>query len=293
LKVWVAIGSLHFPVAIFVFYTTRRIVATKKSFLIPYVFFHPLMSFEQILPCLFGFLAAVFTGMAKTGIPGISMLGVLLMTFAFPGQERFSTGAVLPILIVGDLVAISLYRQKIQWRIIAKLLIPTIVGIALGAWALACTSDKSFQGTLALVVLTLMLFDLARKYFRWESIGRNVLFGPALGATTGLTTMYANAGAPPMYVYMAAQNLDKEQYMATWVWLFCIVNLIKLPVSCTLGMINLTTLGFVACNLLPGLLIGAFLGRRLFLWIPEKHFLNVVFAGTLLAVIGMILPLFR
>ena len=58
-------------------------------------------------------------------------------------------------------------------------------------------------------------------------------------------------------------------------------------------MINLTTLGFVAGNLLPGLLVGVFLGRRLFLWIPEKYFLRVVFAVTLLAVIAMILPLFH
>ena len=251
------------------------------------------MSFELIFPYLCGFLAAVFTGMAKTGIPGISLPGVLLMTFAFPGQERLSTGAVLPILIVGDLFAISLYRKKIQWRMIAKLLPPTFAGIAIGAWALACTSDRIFQGTLALVVLALVLFDLARQYFRWDTIGRTMLFGPILGATTGFTTMYANAGGPPMYVYMAAQNLDKEQYMATWVWLFCIVNLVKLPISCGLGMINPATLGFVAWNLLPGLLVGAFLGRRIFLWIPEKYFLNVVFAGTLLALVGMILPLFQ
>jgi uncharacterized membrane protein YfcA len=251
------------------------------------------MSFEQFLPHLFGFLAALFIGMAKTGIPGISLPGILLMTFAFPGQERFSTGAVLPVLIAGDLFAVSLYRKKIQWQIIGKLLIPTMVGIAVGAWMLAETSDKNFQAILALIVLVLVLFDLARKWYHWDSVGRNVFFGAGLGGATGFTTMYANAGGPPMYVYMAAQNLDKEQYMATWVWLFCIVNLAKLPISCGLGMINMTTLGFVALNLLPGLLVGVFLGRRLFLWIPEKYFLNTVFAGTLLAVIGMILPLFR
>ncbi len=251
------------------------------------------MSLEQIVPYLFGFTAAVLIGMSKTGVPGVSMPGVLLMTFAFPGQERFSTGAILPVLIVGDMVGISLYRRKIQWPIIRKLLLPALAGIALGAWALARTPHQYFQITLALVVLALMLFDLGRKYFRWESIGRNAVFGPALGAATGFTTMYANAGVPPMYVYMSAQNLDKEQYMATWVWLFCILNLIKLPISCGLGMVNATTLWFIAYNLLPGLLIGVFLGRRLFLWISEKHFLAVTFAGTLLAVIGMILPLFR
>ena len=80
--------------------------------------------------------------------------------------------------------------------------------------------------------------------------------------------------------------------MATWVWLFCILNLIKLPISCSLGMINATTLLFIAYNLLPGLIVGVFLGRKIFLWISEKHFLTVTFIGTLLAVLGMLLPLF-
>jgi len=251
------------------------------------------MPFDLFLPYLFGFLAAFFIGMAKTGVPGISLPGILLMSFAFPGQERFSTGAVLPVLIIGDLFAISLYRKKIQWQIISRLFIPTLVGIAGGAWTLAYTSDKDFQVILALVVLGLIFIDIARKYLHWNSAGQSVFFGPMLGGVTGFTTMYANAGGPPMYVYMAAQHLDKEQYMATWVWLFCIVNLVKLPISCGLGMINSTTLGFLAWDLLPGLLVGVLLGRRLFLWIPEKYFLNVVFAGTLLAVIGMIMPLFR
>lgn len=250
------------------------------------------MSFESVVPVLFGFTAAVLIGMSKTGIPGVSMPGILLMTFAFPGQERFSTGAILPVLILGDMVGISLYRKNIQWRIIRNLLPFAVVGIVGGAFALGNTPDKNFQATLALVVLALMVFDMARKRFRWESVGRNPVFGPMLGMTTGFTTMYANAGVPPMYVYMTAQNLDKERYMATWVWLFCILNLIKLPISCRLGMINATTLLFIACYLLPGLLLGVFLGRKLFLWISEKHFLTVTFVGTLLALIGMLLPLF-
>lgn len=253
--------------------------------------FGPSMSFEQVIPVLFGFTAAVLIGMSKTGIPGVSMPGILLMTFAFPGQERFSTGAILPVLMLGDLVGTSLYRKNIQWWIIRNLLPFAVTGIAVGAYALAVTDDGNFQMTLALVVLALMLFDLARKYFKWESVGRNVIFGPLLGMTTGFTTMYANAGVPPMYVYMTAQNLDKQQYMATWVWLFCILNLIKLPISCGLGMVNATTLLFLACYLLPGLLVGVFLGRRLFLWVSEKHFLTATFVGTLLAALGMLLPL--
>ncbi|MDR1382361.1 MAG: sulfite exporter TauE/SafE family protein [Planctomycetaceae bacterium] len=250
------------------------------------------MSWEQIFPFVCGTIAAFFIGLSKTGIPGLSLPGILLMTFAFPGNERFSTGAILPVLIIGDIVGLSLYRKNIQWRILAVILPFMFVGIIFGSYILAKTPDKYFQPTLAIVVCFLILFDVCRQYFKWEKIGNNLLFAPTFGITTGLTTMYANAGGPPMYVYLTAQNLRKEQYMATWVWIFCIGNLIKLPISCSLGMINTRTLYFTAYNLLPGLLIGVLIGRRVFLLIPEKYFVPVTFFGTLLTAIGMMLQIF-
>ncbi|MCL2347219.1 MAG: sulfite exporter TauE/SafE family protein [Planctomycetaceae bacterium] len=248
------------------------------------------MHFE-LVPFLCGMFASLLIGLSKTGIPGLSMPGILLMTYAFPGHERFSTGAMLPVLMVGDVIGTSLYRRQIQWRIIRRLLIPCIVGVAAGAYFLANTPDTHFKITLAIIVFCLIVFDMIRKYFKWDAIARSVFFGPALGATTGFTTMYANAGVPPMYVYMTAQRLGKEQYMATWVWLFCILNLIKLPVSCSLGMVNTTTLMFLVYNMLPGLVIGTLLGRRIFLLIPEKLFYHATLFGTLLACLGMMLPL--
>ncbi|MDR1493867.1 MAG: sulfite exporter TauE/SafE family protein [Planctomycetaceae bacterium] len=250
------------------------------------------MSWEQIFPFACGTIAAFFIGLSKTGIPGLSLPGILLMTFAFPGNERFSTGAILPVLIIGDMVGLSLYRKNIQWRILIGILPFMLAGIFVGAYILAKTPDKYFQPTLALVVFFLIMFDVFRQYFQWEEIGKSLWFAPTLGVTTGLTTMYANAGGPPMYVYLTAQNLRKEQYMATWVWIFCFGNLIKLPISCSLGMINTTTLCFTASHLLPGLLIGVLLGRRVFLLIPEKYFVLATFFGTLLTAVGMTLQVF-
>jgi len=69
-----------------------------------------------ILPLLFGLAAALFVGMAKTGVPGMGMLGVLLMLLAFPGTEKLSAGAVLPLLIMADIFAVRFYWRHADWR---------------------------------------------------------------------------------------------------------------------------------------------------------------------------------
>ncbi|HEY1848638.1 MAG TPA: sulfite exporter TauE/SafE family protein, partial [Opitutaceae bacterium] len=48
-------------------------------------------------------VAALLIGVAKTGITGISLLFVVIFASIMPARE--STGVVLPLLIVGDLVA--------------------------------------------------------------------------------------------------------------------------------------------------------------------------------------------
>ena len=60
---------------------------------------------------LCGLISALFFGMSKTGVPGIGVLGILVMMLAFPGEEKLSSGAVLPLLVVADVFAVRYY-----WR---------------------------------------------------------------------------------------------------------------------------------------------------------------------------------
>jgi len=71
---------------------------------------------------LFGLVAALFFGMSKTGVPGIGMLGVLLVLLAFPGEEKLSSGAVIPLLIVADIFAVRYYWRYADWQRISHLL---------------------------------------------------------------------------------------------------------------------------------------------------------------------------
>ena len=67
------------------------------------------MPFEPwtILLCI---IAAFLVGIGKTDVPGLGLIAIPLMAFAFPAKE--SVGVLLLLLIVGDIFAVIYYRQR-------------------------------------------------------------------------------------------------------------------------------------------------------------------------------------
>ncbi len=115
-----------------------------------------------------GSLAALCFGMSKTGVPGFGLLGVTLMTLAFPGQEKLSTGAVLPLLVVADLLAVGYYIRDCDWSKIKLLVLPVAIGLGIGAAVLDCLDASLFRIVLGSIVLAMIVLDQARNLLGWN-----------------------------------------------------------------------------------------------------------------------------
>ena len=63
----------------------------------------------ELLPYLLGCLSALLMGFAKTAVPGASIPAVALMAEAFRDSAALSVGAMLPVLLVGDALAVVIY----------------------------------------------------------------------------------------------------------------------------------------------------------------------------------------
>ena len=87
----------------------------------------------------------------------------------------------------------------------------------------------------------------------------------------GFGTTVGNCAGPIMGIYLIMMGLDKKQFMGTGAWFFLIVNTSKLPIFIYHEMIGLDTLSFFAC-MLPFILIGTFLGRKLLTVLSQKVF---------------------
>lgn len=101
--------------------------------------------------------------------------------------------------------------------------------------------------------------------------------------------MLANAAGPVSTVYMLAQKLPKWEFVGTGAWFFLIVNLIKVPFSWNLGLIDLVSLktNFI---LIPAILCGIALGRAVINKIEQKLFEKILLVFAALAAVRLLFP---
>lgn len=215
--------------------------------------------------------AALCVGLAKTGFGGLGIVAVVLFAQVFPAKE--STGAILPLLVAGDLLGVFFYRRHANWRDLWKLLPPTVAGIVCGWWLMPRIPDGVFGAFLGWLILGLMALTILQRRFPGLLRGaeNHRALGVLAGWGTGLTTMLANAAGAITAFYFLAKRMDKMTFVGTAAWYFLIVNIAKIPFSTQLGLITSDSLKFDLL-LLPAVLAGGILGRILLRRVPQRAF---------------------
>jgi uncharacterized membrane protein YfcA len=168
------------------------------------------MSFE---PWQWGLLlgGAFVAGLSKTGVTGLSILFVGLIAVIMPARQ--STGVILPMLILGDVFGVLLYRRHVEWRHLVKLFPWTAAGVVLGWLALGQIDDRQTRRLIGGILALLVAVHFWRK--SWQSPGEDsiALAPPWVAAGTGLlagfTTLVANAAGSVMTLYLLAMRLPK------------------------------------------------------------------------------------
>src|SRR5580658_5491289 len=152
---------------------------------------------------------ALAIGLNKRGLTGLGVLPILLFAVVFPALE--STGFVLPLLVVGDLCAIGVYRRVVIWKVFWALLPPALAGVALGSWLMGRISERAFGPLIGWMIIGLIALQLVRGWLgeKLDSIFKSYGFGLAMGVLAGVTTMIANAAGPVANLYFLSVRLPK------------------------------------------------------------------------------------
>ena len=229
---------------------------------------------------LLAVLAAAGIGVAKSGFSGVSMLHVIVFVGIFGARD--STGVVLPMLIVGDILAVLAFRQHARWDYIRRLLPPAAAGVIAGALLVRQLSDAQFRPLIGGIILALTALQLLRltRPALFDHVPHRPWFAWGMGLLVGVTTMLANAAGPIAALYLLAVSLPKLEFVGTSAWLFLIINCFKVPFSVGLGLIHADTL-LLNAVLIPAIAAGLFAGRWLVHRIPQRLFdgLLLGFAG--------------
>ncbi len=240
---------------------------------------------EGIGPWLVGLAAGLLAGLAKTGVPGVGVLAMALLAEILPA--RMAVGALLPLLIMGDLFALGYYRRNADWVRLWALFPCVLLGIAAGFWFLRTVNDVQLKFMLGALVLALTLLEWGRQRLGWSNFPRRPWFTVGMGSLAGFATTVGNVAGPIMNIYLLSRGFDKLRFMGTAAWYFFIFNCIKVPLYCHLGMIDRGTLLLdLACA--PAVAAGALLGREILKRLSPVFFRRMVLALALAAALRLI-----
>jgi uncharacterized membrane protein YfcA len=236
---------------------------------------------------------AMVVGFAKTAVGSAGALAVVAFAAVLPARE--STGALLPLLCVGDLVAVRVYHRHANWRLLARMLPGVLPGLLLGAWFVSSVDDTLMRRSIGAILLVMCAVQvwMRRSAPILRDEGGNGRSHPhhlltlGMGAAAGFATMTANAAGPVTTLYLLVAGLPMLEFLGTAAWFYLVVNAAKLPFSAGLGLMSMEGLVIDALLVLPllaGAAVGVFLVRR----IDQSQFERAALALTTVAAVGLL-----
>lgn len=167
---------------------------------------------------LIAFMKGAFGG-------GFAIIGIPLLSLM---MEPLEAGALLaPLLIVMDLFALRYWRPSTWSKPDLAILLPgLIVGIGFGYLTLRVLDERAIAIAVALVTLAFAALWL-RSGRRIASQPRSVSKAVAAGIGSGITTMIAHSGGPPLAMYLLPLGLSKGVYAGTTSLFFAVGNAVK------------------------------------------------------------------
>ena len=167
---------------------------------------------------LISFMRGAFGG-------GFAIIGIPLLSTV---MDPITAGGLLaPLFIAMDLNALRYYRPGTWSKPDLKLLVPALViGIGFGYLLFRALDHRAIE--IAMAVITLMFVAL------WFAGGATIAIRPrsprkavAAGLASGITTMVAHSGGPPLAMYLLPLGLSKEVYAGTTSLFFTFGNALK------------------------------------------------------------------
>lgn len=224
--------------------------------------------------------------MSKTGIHGAGMIAVPLLAVVFGGQ--LSSGILLPILCLADVIGVWYYHRHASWHHLKKLFPWAALGTVLGTVVGELIDDQAFKLVMAGIIVISVVIMVWMERGRKEEIPDYKWFAGLTGVAGGFTSMIGNLATSVVAIYFLTMRLPKNAFIGTTAWFFLVINWFKVPfhifswktISVNTFLLDLTTLPFIA--------LGAFLGIFIVKKIKDRAYRWFIIAMTLIAAIFMV-----
>ncbi|MGV9559639.1 sulfite exporter TauE/SafE family protein [Streptomyces sp. NPDC003401] len=238
-------------------------------------------------------LATLVVGFSKTAVSGANTVSLAVFAAVLPA--RASTGVLLPILIVGDVLAVLTYRRHAHWPTLWRLFPAVAAGVVVGTLFLMRADDATVRTSIGAILLFMTGVTVWRRRTAGAADAPDAVVTRAgrlkarsYGVLGGFTTMVANAGGPVMSMYLLSAGFRKLGFLGTSAFFFLVVNVSKVPFSVGLGLIDGRSLlldAALAAFVVPGALLGRWAVHR----IDQRLFERLVVAATVAGAFQLLL----
>jgi uncharacterized membrane protein YfcA len=238
----------------------------------------------QILIFLF---VAIFIGMSKTGVHGAGMVAVPLLASIFGGQS--SSGIMLPILCLADILGVWYYHRHASFEHLKKLFPWAALGTIFGTLVGGYIDDHAFKMLMAVVIVLSVVIMIWLERGHRQDVPDYYWFAVLTGIAGGFTSMIGNLAGSVMAIYFLSMRLPKNSFIGTTAWFFIVINWFKIPfhvwswhtITWNTFLLDLITLPFIV--------LGAWLGILIVKSLDEKVYRWFIISMTFIAAVVMLL----
>ena len=210
-------------------------------------------------------LIAVLAGLSQsvTGF-GFSMVAIPLL--ALWSDSRLAIVAITMLAAFCTLVGGIRERAHVDWRTSRLVTVSAVVGMPFGLVALKLASVRTLSLLIGLMVLVSVVV-LARGVRLEPGIGHTLGAGWLSGALLTSTGM----NGPPLVAAFQAMRLTPHTFRATLQAAFFVQDLFAIAGFAIIGQVSVPALVAAAAGV-PGVLVGWFLGDRVFAHLSPRVF---------------------
>ena len=231
-------------------------------------------------------VVAVLVGMSKTGVHGAGMIALPLLAAVFGG--RLSTGIILPLLCIADVMGVWYYHRHTSWKHLRKLFPWAMLGTVIGTYVGVIINDEVFKIVMGVIIVGSVVIMIWLERANQKNIPDHPIFSATTGVLGGFTSMVGNLAGSVMAVYFLSIRFPKNEFIGTSAWFFMVMNWFKVPFHVfAWKTINVNTF-LLDLAMLPLIVLGAYLGSLIVKNLQERAYRWFIIGMTLVAAVLMI-----
>jgi uncharacterized membrane protein YfcA len=185
-------------------------------------------------------LLGFMIGLAKGGLGGLGALLTPILALVLPVAS--AVGVLLPMLMVGDTFALSMYWKEWDLALVKRMTPAGILGALAGTALLSWLPPDGLRIILGIFVLLVVAYKFLSDRIQAMRYDSRTWHAPAAGFLAGVASGMFNSGGPPFNSYLLLQKLKARPFIATSTIYFAILNLIKVPGFLYTGVLDISLL---------------------------------------------------